>query len=67
MKQNKLNKHGQPFSKKQKKASRTMMANRKGFQARDKAGSQFQMGSDIGLMASIAGILLGKKIRRKAS
>ena len=68
MKQNKLNKHGQPFSKKQKKASRTMMSLRRGFQPRN--GSGFNMSvpaQSEGILAMIGAALFGMKMRRKAS
>lgn len=70
MRQNKLNEHGQPFSKKQKKASRTMMRLRKGFTPSDSKGSQFKMAAHVdgtGIMAAVASLLFGMKLRRKAS
>lgn len=67
MRQEKLNKHGQPFSKKQKKASRSMMAMRKGFQPRQgQSGFNMPIKTE-GLMAAVASLLMGMKLRRKAS
>lgn len=66
MKQNKLNKHGQPFSKKQKKASRMMMAMRRGFIPRD-GNLTVAMPETKGMMAAVASMLFGMKMRRKAS
>lgn len=58
MRQNKLNEHGQPFSKKQKKASRVMMSLRGGFipkdptfTARAKMTKEIHEGFLTGLMA----------------
>jgi hypothetical protein len=68
MKQANLNRHGQPFSKKQKKASRHMMAIRRGFTPRS-ASSSFNMSKpdSAGVMATIGALLFGMKMRRKAS
>lgn len=67
MKQNQMNKLGQPFSKKQKKASRAMMAHKKGFTER--AGNSLAiptMPTKEGLMAGLLATMFGFKVRRKA-
>lgn len=66
MRQNQLNDHGQPFSKKQRKASRHMMAMRRGghFMPRE---TNFKVPAmDKGFLAGILGLLLGSKgLRRR--
>lgn len=60
-----MNKHG-IYSKKQKKASRTMMLNKNGFKPREK-GFVTPDFKNKGLLASIAAMMFGFKVRRKAS
>ena len=58
MRQNKLNKHGQPFSKKQKKASRTMMKLRGFFIPKAPTGQKVETKASLAgkVLAAIAKI-----------
>lgn len=62
MRQTKLNDHGQPFSKKQRKASRHMMAMRRGdFIPRDPGFKAPKL--ENGMLAALMGVILGAKSR----
>lgn len=50
------NRHGQPFSKKQKKASRMMMKNRRGFTPTQASFEMPSLGK-TGMLSALAGLL----------
>lgn len=62
MRSGNLNEHGQPFSKKQRKASRHMMAMRRGGGFNRAPSQQIDPRiMDKGFMAGLLGLLLGSK------